>query len=128
MLINFVNKFISVSLKNPKTRQLCLDLQAHTCSKIYCVKCRKSCRFRYPRFPILEIIVAVPAVIKYADKKICEKKVKLSKEILKSVKAILEKEEVMKNIVKEFAQGELKEMLELEKKYIHFRGQLRVGP
>ena len=114
MLINFANKWISVSLKNTKTRQLCLDLQSHTCSKRYCLKCRKSCRFRYPRFPILETIVAVPAIIKYPDQEVCDKKTKLSKEILKSVKAILEKEDVMKNIVNEVAQAEIEDMLELE--------------
>ena len=114
MLIDFVNKWVSVSLKNPRTRRLCLDLQAHTCSKRYCLKCRKTCRFRYPKFPILDTIVAVPAVIKYPDQEICDEKVKLSKEILKSVKAILDQEDIMKNIVNEVAQGELEDMFELE--------------
>ena len=74
MLIDFSNKWICVSLKNPRTRQLCLDLQRHTCSKRYCLKCRTSCRFRYPRFPILETIIAVPASLKYPDEDVCNEK------------------------------------------------------
>ena len=114
MLVDFSNRWICVSLKNSRTRQLCLDLQQHTCSKRYCLKCRTSCRFRYPRFPILETIIAVPVSIKYPDEEVCNEMVKLRTSILKSVRNILENEGKMENIINEVGKNELTEIIEVD--------------
>ena len=78
------------------------------------MKCRTSCRFRYPRFPILETIIAVPASIKYPDEEVCNEKVKLRTSILKSVKNILENEGKMENIINEVGKNELTEIFEVD--------------
>ena len=73
-LTKFADNWISVSLLNPRTKKRAEELNCHTCTRKSCYKYTKNCRFRYPRFPILETIVAVPARIKYTDTKIGQNK------------------------------------------------------
>jgi len=69
-LTKFADMWISVSLLNPRTKKRAEELNCHTCTRKSCYKYSNNCRMRYPRFPILETLVAVPARIKYTDIKI----------------------------------------------------------
>ena len=99
-LKKFANRWISVSLKNPRTKNLVEVLNRHCCTKKSCYKYSKSCRFHYPRFPTLDTIIAIPAKIKYPDEKVRDEKIAQAKTIKEKVKKILENKEEMQEINK----------------------------
>ena len=97
-LKKFADRWISVSLKNPRTKHLVDVLNRHNCTKKSCYKYSKYCRFHYPRFPTIETIIAIPAKIKYPEEKLREKKIVHAKETKQKVKKILENKEEMHKI------------------------------
>ena len=97
-LKKFANRWISVSLKNSRTKDLVEELNCHVCTKKSCHKYCKKCRYNYPRFPTLETIIAIPAKIKYPNEKEREEKISESKGIKEKVKKNLEDKEEMEKI------------------------------
>ena len=67
LLANFVEHWISVSLKDPSTRNLAKSLNCHHCFKRSCQKKSPKCRYFFPRFPSLKTIIAVPAKVRFPD-------------------------------------------------------------
>ena len=91
----YINKFVSVSLKNPETREIVLDVQIHKHTKT-CLSRGPDCRFHFPLFPSLRTIISVPIRLIHPDdeeqRKELQDKVNL---VLGSVKKVLENEEEM---------------------------------
>ena len=80
LLTNFVDHWISVSLKDPSTKQLAHDLNTHHCFKKSCLKTSEKCKYNFPRFPSLKSLIAIPAKIKYPENiEKMEKSIKKSK-------------------------------------------------
>ena len=84
-IVKLADKFISCSLKDPRTRDIVKAVNVHhhtkTCRKYSC-----ECRFYFPRYPSLRTIVAVPARIYYSSPEERDKAVEESKEVLAKVK------------------------------------------
>ena len=91
----YIDMFVSVSLKNPETREIALDVQIHKHTKT-CMSRGPDCRFFFPLFPSLRTIISVPIRLIHPDdeeqRKELQDKVNL---VLGSVKKVLENEEVM---------------------------------
>ena len=66
-LTKFADMWISVSLLNPRTKKRVETLNCHMCTRKSCYKNSKNCRVRYPRFPIIETLVSLPARIKHTE-------------------------------------------------------------
>ena len=96
-LQKFADRWTTVSLKNPRTKHLAELLNCHVCTKKSCHKYSEHCRFRFPRFPTIKTLIAVPAKIKYPDEEEREKEIAWSKQIKDKVRNILENTEIMKN-------------------------------
>ena len=93
----YIDKFVSVSLKDPETMQIVIDVQIHKHTKT-CMSRGSDCRFYFPQFPSLRTIISVPLRILYPDdeerKKEVHDKIKL---VFGAVKKVLENEEEMEN-------------------------------
>ena len=91
----YIDMFVSVSLKNPETRHIALDVQIHKHTKT-CMSRGPDCRFHFPLFPSLRTIISVPIRLIHPDdeeqKKELQDKINL---VLGSVKKVLENEEEM---------------------------------
>ena len=118
-LTKFADMWISVSLLNPRTKKRAEELNCHTCTRKSCYKYTKNCRFRYPRFPILETLVSVPARIKYTDTKIGQKKIAEAKKIKNNVMTILENKEFMANNINSIGKEHLEKYMEIKTKICH---------
>ena len=90
LLANFVEHWISVSLKDPSTRNLAKSLNCHHCFKRSCQKKSPKCRYFFPRFPSLKTIIAVPAKIRFPDEDLRLREVQKCKTLKLKVKNILE--------------------------------------
>ena len=91
----YIDMFVSVSLKNPETRDIALDVQIHKHTKT-CMSRGPDCRFHFPLFPSLRTIISVPIRLIHPDdeeqRKELQDKINL---VLGSVKKVLENEEEM---------------------------------
>ena len=91
----YIDMFVSVSLKNPETRHIALDVQIHKHTKT-CMSRGPDCRFHFPLFPSLRTIISVPIRLIHPDdeeqRKELQDKINL---VLGSVKKVLENEEEM---------------------------------
>ena len=105
----------SVSLKNPSTKHLGEELNCHVCTTKSCHKYDEHCRFRYPRFPTLQTIIAVPARIKYPDDDEREKKINQAKEIKEKVKAILENSTFMAEKINSIDRQEMETYMQFQR-------------
>ena len=63
-LVNFVDKFISVSLKDPETRETVREVNTHHHTKS-CRKYHSTCRFSFPKYPSKKTLIAQPSKRKY---------------------------------------------------------------
>ena len=92
---SYINKFVSVSLKDPETREIAMDVQIHKHTKT-CMSRGPDCRFHFPLFPSLQTIISVPIRLIHPDdeeqRKELQDKVNL---VLGSVKKVLENKEEM---------------------------------
>ena len=98
-LAEFADKFISCSLKDPKTEEIVKLVNMHhhtkTCRKYGC-----TCRFHYPRFPTLKTIISVPVRLEAVSVEAQEQKLVDSKKLLDKVKKVLENKEEMEELSK----------------------------
>ena len=91
----YIDKFVSVSLKDPETRDIALDVQIHKHTKT-CLSRGPDCRFYFPIFPSLRTIISVPIRLLYPDDEEQRKEVQDKvKKVLGAVKNVLENEEEM---------------------------------
>ena len=100
LLSKFADKFITCTLKDPSTKKIVEEVNVHhhtrTCRRCGKSDCNSDCRFFFPRYPVDETLVSIPAHIKYKDEEQRSEMVDKSKLILKKVKDILTDEEEMK--------------------------------
>ena len=86
ILARFADKFITCSLKDPDTKDIVQEVNVHHHTRA----CRKynttNCRFHFPRFPVNETLVSVPARIKYPDESIRKEMINKAKCALKKLK------------------------------------------
>ena len=98
LLAKFCDKFITCTLKDPETKEIVKEVNIHSHTK----SCRKyggsACRFNYPKFPVDETLIAVPAKIKFQDEKEREEMLAKAKYVLSKVKDVLIDEDAMKEI------------------------------
>ena len=100
-LVDFTNWFITCTLKDPSTREIVLNVNQHKHFNQSCRKKGPNCKYKFPRFPSLKTIIAIPSRIKYKDKEEKEKQeLAKSQKCLKKVKQVLEDEEFMKEAIK----------------------------
>ena len=100
-LVEFTDWFVTCSLKDPSTRQIVLDVNQHKHFNQSCRKNGPNCKYKFPRFPCLKTIIAIPSRIKYkGDEETEKKELENSRNILKKVKAVLEDDEFMKDAMK----------------------------
>ena len=94
-LAAFIDKFCTCSLKDLSTRDIVRSVNMHNHTK----SCRKiimiECRFRFPRFPSLRTIIAIPAEIRYKDPEKASKALNQANALLKRVKDVLEDDDLM---------------------------------
>ena len=114
-LQKFADRWTTVSLKNPRTKHLAEQLNCHVCTKKSCNKYSEHCRFRFPRFPTIQTLIAVPAKIKYPDEEEREKEIAWSKQIKEKVRNILENTEIMKTQINSIGKEEIEKYMENEK-------------
>ena len=102
VLTKFADKFITCTLKDPTTKKIVEEVNIHhhtkTCRKCGRAECRSDCRFFFPRFPVDETLVSVPAKIKYKNEQEREEMLIKSKLVLKKVKDVLVDEEEMEKL------------------------------
>ena len=91
----YIDMFVSVSLKEPETREIALDVQIHKHTKT-CMSRGPDCRFHFPLFPSLRTIISVPIRLFHPDdeeqRKQLQDKLNL---VLGKVKNVLENIEEM---------------------------------
>ena len=106
----FADKFISCTLKDPKTADIVKSVNVHNHTRT-CKKYGSDCRFYFPRFPTLRTIVSVP--LQHSDipedKHECESRE--AKRILSSVKEVLQDEQAMEEIC-ELNKGQIGEYIQ----------------
>ena len=85
LLTQFVEHWISVSLKDPSTRNLAKTLNCHHCFKRSCQKKSPKCRYHFPRFPSLKTIIAIPSKVKFPDEEVRLTEVQKSKALKQKV-------------------------------------------
>ena len=106
-LVNFVDKFISVSLKDPETRETVREVNTHHHTKS-CRKYHSTCRFSFPKYPSKKTLIAQPSKrINQSESEESNEntndKNDTSKEILRNVKDILENEELMSTLKMQYS-------------------------
>ena len=94
-MANFFEHWISVSLKDPSTRNLAKTLNCHHCFKRSCHKKSPKCRYFFPRFPSLKTIIAVPAKVRFPDEDLRIAEVQKCKALKLKVQNILEYKSAM---------------------------------
>ena len=98
----FVNKFISCSLFEPRSRKIASEVQKHH-HTFTCRKAGSNCRFHFPRYPSLRTILAKPMKIVFKDEEDDTKRkaqVMKMRLALSNVRSVLENAEEMKRIEK----------------------------
>jgi hypothetical protein len=98
-LSEYIDKFISCSLKDPSTEHIVRSVNMHNHTKP-CKKYGPPCRFRFPRFPCLETIISIPSDVRYKDPEVASSQLKKSQALLLKVKTVLENDEDMKTFTK----------------------------
>ena len=93
-LAQYIDRFVSCSLKDPSTVHLVRSVNMHNHTKP-CFKYCPTCRFRFPRFPCLKTIISIPSEVKYKDPHMASSELKKSQALLLKVKKILEDEKEM---------------------------------
>ena len=113
-IINFANKYTTCTLnpasiaartddqtlkdKSSEVVDICKCVNKHSHTKT-CRKYETICRFNFAKFPIWRTLISKPPQLPVAEK---EKKMTEYKKILNNVKAILEEDELIQNILSEY--------------------------
>ena len=96
----FADKFITVSIKDPSTKDIVSQVNVHHHTRA-CRKYGTKCRFFYPKFPIDKTLVAEPAKVLYEDEKDRAQMKSYADLILTKVRDVLEDEEKMEEILED---------------------------
>ena len=106
--------FISVSLKNPATKDIVQEVNVHHHTKKACQKYNTKCRFQFPRFPVFKTIISSPSNIIYPDEKERRKKMKRYTQFLEGVKEVLEDVNIMSEVTT-YKEAEIEQIFEERK-------------
>ena len=93
----FADKFITVTLKDPRTRGIASKVQRHRHTKT-CERQGVRCRFDFPKLPSMYTMLTVPSrvtVMDDEDRKDLHRKIKV---VVSKVRSVIECEEVMEEI------------------------------
>ena len=94
----FADKFITVTLKDPRTRGIASKVQRHRHTKT-CERQGVKCRFDFPKLPSMYTMLTVPSrvtVLDDEDRKDLQRKIKV---VVSRVRSVIECEEVMEEII-----------------------------
>ena len=94
----FANKFITVTLKDPRTRGIASKVQRHRHTKT-CERQGVKCRFDFPKPPSLYTMLTVPSRVTEMDdeeRKELHRKIKV---VISKVRSVIESEEAMEDIL-----------------------------
>ena len=58
IITKYIDKFITVSLKNPRTKNIVKEVNVHHHTKACRKFGHKNCRFQFPKFPSCETLIA----------------------------------------------------------------------
>ena len=108
----YVNKFVSVSLRDPVTKDIVSKVNCHNHTHT-CRKKNSNCRFSFPRLPSRRTITARPLRLGFVDDKEKMKKHNLIRTVLTKVRNVLTDPETMARIDL-VRKEELDEAFELE--------------
>ena len=98
-IVAFVNKFVTCTLWDPRTKNIASQVQRHF-HTFTCRKAGSKCRFHFPRFPALQTILAKPLRFIFKDEE-DEKRKQMVMKIrlaLGNVRAVLEDKDEMEKI------------------------------
>ena len=93
----FADKFITVTLKDPKTRDIALKVQRHRHTKT-CERPGVKCRFDFPKPPSLFTMLTVPTRLTVLDDEERKDLHRKMRAVFGLVKSVLENEEIMDEI------------------------------
>ena len=107
LVTRFADIISTVSLKDPTTVDIVRKVNFHHCTKA-CRKYSDFCRFHFPKFPVVETLVATPSQISFPDpenRKLATLKIKL---VLSKVKKVLKDNALMTVIVRDTEKQDIK--------------------
>ena len=93
----FADKFITVTLKDPKTRDIALKVQRHRHTKT-CERPGVKCRFDFPKPPSLFTMLTVPTRLTVLDDEERKDLHRKMRAVFGLIKSVLENEEIMDDI------------------------------
>ena len=96
-MATYVDKFVSVSLRDPSTRDIVKSVNVHHHTHT-CRKKGSNCRFYFPRLPSRMTMIATPLRLVFLDEKEKVEKQKQIREVLTKVRKVLIDEELMAKI------------------------------
>ena len=88
-LERFANTFVTCSNKSPLTDEIVNKVNTHHHTKS-CRKYNTTCRFNFPKYPTRKTIISIPARVTYQIEEERQEKIRITTQILKKVKLILE--------------------------------------
>ena len=94
----FADKFITVTLKDPRTRGIASKVQRHRHTKT-CERQGVICRFDFPKLPSMYTMLTVPSrvtLLEDEDRKELHRKIKV---VTSKIRSVIECEEVMEEII-----------------------------
>ena len=106
----FADKFITVTLKDPTTKDIASKVQRHRHTKT-CERPGVKCRFDFPKPPSLITMLTVPTRITVLDDEERTELHRKMKVVLSHVKSVLENEELMDEIIL-IHQDDIEELVE----------------
>ena len=127
----FADKFITVTLKDPRTKGIASKVQRHRHTKT-CERQGVICRFDFPKLPSMYTMLTVPSrvtLLEDEDRKELHRKIKV---VTSKIRSVIECEEVMEEIIS-IHQDDFEELFEyrdvaIRSKRIledpHFRNQI----
>ena len=99
-IVSFVNKFVTCTLWDPRTKKIASQVQRHN-HTFTCRKAGSKCRFSFPRYPSIYTILAKPLRNVFKDEKDEDKRKGMVMKIrlaLGNVRAVLENKDEMEKI------------------------------
>ena len=115
----FADKFITVTLKDPKTRDIALKVQRHRHTKT-CERPGVKCRFDFPKPPSLFTMLTVPTRLTVLDDEERKDLHRKMRAVFGLVKSVLENEEIMDEI-STIHQDDIEELFEFRDVVIRSR-------
>ena len=96
-LERFADTFVTCSNKSPLTDEIVNKVNTHHHTKS-CRKYNTTCRFNFPKYPTRKTIISIPARVTYQIEEERQEKIRITTQILKKVKLILEDPTKMEEI------------------------------